>query len=57
MTSTTQQTTSLEKDSQYIRFVEVKKPREPLSPDQIDELTYLNFELNLKDRNLSNFEL
>ena len=35
---------------EYIRFVEVKKPREPLSPDQIDELTYLNFELNLKAR-------
>ena len=35
---------------QYIRFVEVKKPREPLSEDQKNELHYLNFDLNIKAR-------
>ena len=35
---------------EYVRFVEVKKPREPLSEDQKNELHYLNFELNIKAR-------
>ena len=35
---------------EYVRFVEVKKPREPLSEDQKNELHYLNFDLNIKAR-------
>jgi len=34
----------------YVRFVEVKKPQEPLSEDQKNELYYLNFDLNVKAR-------
>ena len=34
----------------YSRFVEVKKPEEPLSKDQISELSFLNDELNCKAR-------
>ena len=44
---------ALEKSSEvmaYSRFVEVKKPDEPLSIDQISELHFLNCELNLKAR-------
>lgn len=32
------------------RFVEVKKPGEPLSSDQINELHFLNDELNVRAR-------
>ena len=35
---------------QYVRFVEVKKPREPLSEDQKNELHFLNSDLNIKAR-------
>ena len=35
---------------EYVRFVEVKKPREPLSEDQKNELHYLNSDLNIKAR-------
>jgi hypothetical protein len=35
---------------QHIRFVEVKKPREPLSQHQTDELYFLNYRLNIKAR-------
>ena len=34
----------------HVRFIEVKKPGEPLSEDQINELHYLNFDLNVKAR-------
>ena len=34
---------------EYIRFVEVKKPDEPLSQDQVTELKFLN-EINIKAR-------
>ena len=34
----------------HFRFVEVKKPDEPLSSDQINELHFLNDELNVKAR-------
>ena len=32
----------------HVRFIEVKKPREPLSEDQVNELHYLNFDLKVK---------
>lgn len=35
---------------EYVRFVEVKKPQEPLSEAQTNELHYLNFDLNIKAR-------
>ena len=34
----------------HVRFIEVKKPREPLSEDQVNELHYLNFDLKVKAR-------
>ena len=34
----------------YSRFVEVKKPEEPLSQDQIDELYFLRCRLHIKSR-------
>jgi len=34
----------------HVRFIEVKKPREPLREDQVNELHYLNFDLKVKAR-------
>ena len=41
----------------HFRFVEVKKPDEPLSSDQVNELDFLKNELNLKARVLRLSEL
>ena len=38
------------KEIDHVRFIEVKKPREPLSEDQVNELHYLNFDLKVKSR-------
>ena len=38
------------KEIDHVRFIEVKKPREPLSEDQVNELHYLNFDLKIKAR-------
>ena len=38
------------KEIDHVRFIEVKKPREPLSEDQVNELHYLNFDLKVKAR-------
>ena len=38
------------KEIDHVRFIEVKKPGEPLSEDQVNELHYLNFDLKVKAR-------
>lgn len=38
------------KEIDHVRFIEVKKPGEPLSEDQVNELHYLNFDLKVKSR-------
>jgi len=38
------------KEIDHVRFIEVKKPGEPLSEDQVNELHYLNFDLKIKAR-------